>query len=302
MEIYTSSELSTFTSCPYAWYWGYYRGLKRFASLSQLIGTVVHLGLSLKSKGQDWEKEMGLLFSEETLSLIDENENLQNKFEMSKLLVKHFPFDKLHILQSEIVFQDKIKIPETGWSMHNCRIAGKVDALADIPGKGRWLVDYKTTSEINEEYLKKISLELQGQIYMDHFPVPTKGILYIMILKPLIRQKKTETQEEFFARLESEISEENYYFMFRDREDEAKTIEQSRTEVINIIRYMKQITKEKAFWHVPSTCRNWRGCAYTELCLNRSLDPPDELTTKFKMYDTKHPELLDLEEKKELPF
>jgi hypothetical protein len=302
MEIYTSSELSTFTGCPYAWYWGYYRGLKRFPTLSQLVGSAVHLGLSLRSKGRDWDKEMGLLFSEETMGLISQAENIQNKLEMSKLLVEHFPLDKLRVLQSEIVFQDRIKIPETGWSMHNARIAGKVDALADLPGGGRWIVEYKTTSTLDENFLKKLRLELQGQIYMDHFPLPTRGLLYAVIQKPLIRQKKTETREEFFGRLKTEITDENYRFMFVDRENETEAIEQSRTEVINIIRYIKQMTKEKAFWHAPSACRNWRGCAYTDLCLSRVLDPPDDLTTKFRMYDTKHPELLDLEERKELPF
>ena len=306
MEIYTASELRTFQSCPFSWYWEYYQGLKRWSSLAQLVGSAVHLGLGLraqKAEDQVWRKEIDLLFSEECLGLISENEKIWTKLEASKVLVDHFPLDQFHILQTEIVFESKITNPQTGWSLHNCRIAGKIDALAEIKGKeGLWIVEYKTTSTMDEYFLKKLSLELQGFIYLEYFPAKVEGIVYIIIQKPLIRIRQHESEEEFCKRLDSDVTEENYSMLFQRKTEQAEAITQMQNEIITLIRYLKRSIRDKRFWHNPSTCRSWQGCGYADLCLSRSLNPTNDLTGKFRMYQNKHPELLSPEERKELPF
>lgn len=302
MEVYTSSELSMFRECPYSWYWRFYQGLHKQTGLNQLIGQAVHLGLELRAKGKEWEREIDCLFSEETLSVSTMNGEIRKKQELSKILVNHFPLDDLEIIQTEVVFEAKIKNPETGWSLHHTRIAGKVDVLCRWKGhKGLWLLDYKTTSRIDDKLLKKLDMDLQGRIYVSYFPIETEGIIYALIEKPLIRQKKGETELEFLSRLDSHVVDKTTY-VFEPFYREEDRIIQTQNELHLLIRHMKLMMKEKKFWHNDEACRSWRGCAYFDLCASGDMTPSDITRLKFRSFETKHPELLERKQRKELPF
>lgn len=131
---------------------------------------------------------------------------------------KHKDSKKRVAVEQEQVFH----VPYTLPSGRIVYLRGKRDAV-DIVGKSAWVLEHKTKSEIDHEKLTHfLKLDLQSHYYLtaaDIDPVlrqklnktPIDGVKYNVILRPLsggkhsIRQKKGQTELEFYAELGERI-------------------------------------------------------------------------------------------------
>lgn len=145
---------------------------------------------------------------------------------------------------------------------------GRVDGVAE---DGR-LVEHKTaSSDIGEEY--EFNLQWDEQILMYMYLTGARSMWYTVCRKPTIRQKKNESEEEFFERMVRWYDE--------DTESKIRVFEVSRTdeEVEQYARELREIAEEMRTTHNlyrnPCYCNHWgRRCEYSPICLN--YDPTEE--------------------------
>lgn len=145
---------------------------------------------------------------------------------------------------------------------------GRVDGVAE---DGR-LVEHKTASgDIGEEY--EFNLQWDEQILMYMYLTGARSMWYTVCRKPTIRQKKNESEEEFFERMVRWYDE--------DTESKIRVFEVSRTdeEVEQYARELREIAEEMRTTHNlyrnPCYCNHWgRRCEYSPICLN--YDPTEE--------------------------
>ena len=145
---------------------------------------------------------------------------------------------------------------------------GRVDGVAE---DGR-LVEHKTASgDIGEEY--EFNLQWDEQILMYMYLTGARSMWYTVCRKPTIRQKKNESEEEFFERMVRWYDE--------DTESKIRVFEVSRTdeEVEQYARELREIAEEMQTTHNlyrnPCYCNHWgRRCEYSPICLN--YDPTEE--------------------------
>ena len=151
-------------------------------------------------------------------------------------------------------------------------LVGKIDAITD---DGQ-IVEHKTTSgEITEEY--KFSLQWDEQILAYMFATGARKVWYTVCRKPTIRQKRGESDEEFFERMVSWYDE--------DTQSKIRLLEITRTDedianfeldlrrMIQELHYTKEVSGN--FYRNTANCNRFcRRCDYSPICL--SYDPEQE--------------------------
>lgn len=165
----------------------------------------------------------------------------------------------------------KFKVRSTE-EWHQARIGkhalvGRVDGIAE----DGLLVEHKTTSqEITEEY--EYDLQWDEQILAYMYLTGSRSVYYTVIRKPTIRQKKNETDEEFYNRMVEWYDE--------DTDKKIRLLKISRTdeEIQQFAESFKMICGEMergVIYRNPSYCNHWgRKCEYASICLN--YDPDQE--------------------------
>ncbi len=148
------------------------------------------------------------------------------------------------------------------------KFVGRIDALNEDGA----IIEHKTTSgEINEEYWYTRDMDEQLMTYM--FAYNTRKADYTVCRTPLLRQKKGETEQEFFERCrawydedtESKIAMREVYHTDEEINDFIQ--EQALT-----IREMNECT---LFYKNQSYCTKWgRMCEYAPIC--QHYDPNQE--------------------------
>lgn len=144
---------------------------------------------------------------------------------------------------------------------------GRVDGLSE---DGR-LVEHKTTSLSPAEYEYNLQWDEQVLAYM--LLTGTREVYYTVCMKPTIRQRINETEEEFFNRMVEWYDE--------DTEEKISYFEISRTDG-EVEQYKKdledmsaEMTNTKNLYRNTSHCRCWgRECEYRSICLD--YDPEQE--------------------------
>lgn len=98
-------------------------------------------------------------------------------------------------------------------------LRGRFDAVLRLNGQ-LWLMENKTKSQIDEEGLTaSLKQDLQTMLYchaikMKWGEAPV-GVLYNVIRRPQLRQKQSETLQEFYQRLEDEVRGDPDRFFMR---------------------------------------------------------------------------------------
>lgn len=140
------------------------------------------------------------------------------------------------------------------------KFVGRIDALNEDGA----IIEHKTTSgEINEEYWYTRDMDEQLMTYM--FAYHTRKAYYTVCRTPLLRQKKNETDEEFYQRCldwfdedtESKIAMREVYHT--DKEIEDFIVEQAFT--------IKEMNNCDLFYKNQNYCTKWgRMCEYAPIC------------------------------------
>lgn len=147
-------------------------------------------------------------------------------------------------------------------------LIGRTDGIAEDGS----LVEHKTTSsEIGEDY--EYDLQWDEQILGYMLATGARKMWYTVCRKPTIRQKKNESDEDFFWRMVEWYEE--------DTESKIKLIQIERTDE-EVLAFRDEVQKLIAeiqnctnFYKNCGNCNRWgRRCEYSPVCLH--YDPEQE--------------------------
>lgn len=161
------------------------------------------------------------------------------------------------------------------------KLIGRIDGIAD---DGR-LVEYKTTSQdITDEYEYNLQWDEQLLAYM--LMTGAREMYYVVVRKPSIRQKKNESEKEFFDRMVAwydEDTESKIRLMIVSRTDEE--VNEFLSDTGKIVREMNAAECYGHYYRNTAYCKCWgRRCEYSPICLH--YDPSQEYV-EFVREETK---------------
>ncbi len=270
MEVITNSRINRFKNCRRK---AYYRDVKRLVprikSEALSMGSAVHKGLET-GRVEDALTEFDGIYPN------DQKE--ADKLEINKTIVRailegYFDYygDWDGKFMSEMEFDIPIINPATDAKSRTFRLGGKVDGLLETE-EGNWLVEYKTAGSVNKTYVERLALDTQVTTYIygvqRQLGITIDGIIYRILRKPSIRQRKDETLLQYRDRLIQDYKDRpEFYFygesLYRSQED----IIEFERELWSITQDMLKCRREGLWYKNTSRCSEWGGCEYMPLCL-----------------------------------
>lgn len=154
-------------------------------------------------------------------------------------------------------------------------IVGRVDGISD----GKVLVEHKTTSSALDGY--EFDLEWDEQIPCYMLAYGTNSMIYTIVKKPTIRQKKNESDEEFYQRMvewydEDTQSKIRCFTIVRTADE----LMQFRVELVKMCDEMERAEASGMLYRNPAYCHHWNTlCEYAQICNNYD---PNETYINFE--------------------
>lgn len=161
-----------------------------------------------------------------------------------------------------------------------CTLHGYVDAIAD----DGHIVEHKTTgSEITEQYEYNLIWDEQILAYM--LLTGKRKVWYTICRKPTIRQKKDETEEQFFYRMldwYEEDTDSKIRLLEIERTDEE--VEAFQKDLESIKATIQEAEQDNNFYKNTCHCNMYgRRCEYSSICMH--YDPNQQYIDFMKKED-----------------
>ena len=128
--------------------------------------------------------------------------------------------------RQEVQFQVPIRHPGTGNASKKHRFSGVFDGVwergAEHPDYPHEIVlgEWKTASVVNNDYIQRLEIDFQISTYMWAASIlykePVRKVVYRVVKKPTIRQKKTESAEEYSERVALDYRERPEHYLFEE--------------------------------------------------------------------------------------
>ena len=281
------SSMKTWMECRRMYYFQYLAKLvgKRM-SVPLFVGIHFHEGLEAFYKGEDPEefiparikkmeeevKKASFLTPEEEETLMIQSAVMEG---MLYAYCRRYAKDrkKWKIIDVESWFELEVD-DET-------ELVGKIDMLVKI-GKEYWLVEHKTASRLDKGYIDRLPVDTQITAYAigakSRFNKPIAGIIYNVVKKPSIRQRKNEEKHEYANRIVQDYMDRPEFYFFREQlyrdvkqEDEYK--DEVRAIGDDIHDAMDTITKKNngkeiptQFYRNTAACTRFWTCTFLPIC------------------------------------
>ena len=240
------SKIKSFKSCRRAYELHYVEGLTPVKTPDALaIGSSYHELLEKLNK----------------TGVLEDSDNLSMEMAMAHAYQKYV-YPKFKVVEAEKWVEMKIG---------GDTLVGIVDGVAD----DGHIVEHKTTGiDSLEEY--EFNLQWDEQILAYMYLTGQRKVWYTVCRKPTIRQKKNETEQEFYERMIAwydEDTENKIRLIELERTDEE--VEKFGIELMTMLNVMKEAEAKKLFYRNTCHCSMWgRRCEYSSICLN--YDPNQE--------------------------
>lgn len=262
----TYSMWSTFRNCRRRCWYRYVEGLKPIDRDPNLhFGSVSHNWLELHHGGQSDDARRSIQIA--WPSPEDAPKRMMAEA-MFLGYVRRYAAEPFQVVELEKVIEGPIVNPETGRISRTFVLRGKVDGLIKIDGD-YWLLEHKTAGTIDGTYLDRLWADFQIILYSYYLTMngtPIKGVLYNILAKTRIRQKKGETQDEFWRRLvakyqEPEMFHREQLFIGNEQYDDLLH------DLWDLTQAYLEARKHNRWYKNPGNCFNWnRRCPYWPLC------------------------------------
>ena len=152
-------------------------------------------------------------------------------------------------------------------------LAGKMDGIAENSARQLYLIEHKTTGEDigpDADFWPRLRIDRQVMIYtlaaraMDY---DVRGTLYNVIRKPTIKQKQTESVQEYAERLVGDIYKRpDFYFQQRLIEHTSGDLDDAAYDLWATAKLIR-FCQVNAYWPKDDyACKRWGQCAYFGLC------------------------------------
>lgn len=259
----TFSMLSRFVVCRERFRIHYVEGLQPNEQFNHRIeyGHMWHVCEEFHAQGQAWEGPLRTYAQNLCQQYRTAQDQVLKWYRICRLQFpryleywsKHPDNDDRHPVLSEFTFNVPYNLP----SGNSVRLRGKWDSV-DIRGKGQergmWLQENKTKGDIEPlQIQRQLTFDLQTMLYLtalsevkdesdmpEEFDYPLRGVCYNVVRRPLsggkgsIKQKQTETEDQYYDRLAEYIDNEpETYFMRWKVEVTPDHIERFRNECLN---------------------------------------------------------------------
>ena len=150
-------------------------------------------------------------------------------------------------------------------------LVGRIDGIAE----DGYIVEHKSTSaEITEEY--EFNLQWDEQILAYMLATGSRKVWYTVCRKPTIRQKKGETEAEFFDRMVAWYDEDtNSKIRLLEIERTDEEVSEFEDALCQMALEMDRVKATQNYYRNTSYCTCWgRRCEYSSICLH--YDPEQE--------------------------
>lgn len=262
MKLITASRTYTLTTCQRKYYWAYVIGLKpAIESDTFHFGHLWHEATELRAKGDEFAFVMDQV-----------GPHARDEITLAKLsgllagYYRHYE-GQPEPTATEVEFTNKIGV--YGW-----RSAGKIDGQ----GEG-FIIERKTCSEDIQpgaDYWLRLRGDVQILTYVDASGITR--VIYDVVRKPTIRQKQTETPEQFGARLfEDTQARPDFYFQRRDvviLDRDLEIYRAQRREICwqidTLTRRAKTCTRPEDAWSKTCSQMTCNFCEYAAFCKSNS--------------------------------
>lgn len=147
-------------------------------------------------------------------------------------------------------------------------LSGKIDAHILRQGKEHCLMEHKTATSVNQNYIQKLDTDFQCLFYLCFGGTESQTILYNILEKASLRQKKSEARTEFEQRLKDEYLTNTarymrfwLHFTYEDQRN-------FRKEILEIVHQITECYRRDVWHRNREACFPWMGrpCEYRELC------------------------------------
>jgi hypothetical protein len=270
--ILTNSSISAFKSCPRKFYWRYERQIEAVERPEALLlGSAIHGFLEAHYRQLPFTLPDDL--NPKSLAIL-------------KGVMEYYPLlfmddaDLFDPIAIEKTIHGEILNPTTGRPARDYSFGGKVDGLVmlkkDVEGfkaGDLLLLEHKTTTKIDNNYFDRLQLDSQLRLYVlflaRELGAPIAGCLFNVVVKPSIRPRKYESEEEYGQRLRLEMNwPEMYHRRFlRFPEQRLQEIQKELWDAKNVI---GKARFENVFTMNSSACFDFhRRCDYWALCASQ---------------------------------
>jgi len=204
LAILTWTAIAMWARCHMEWYFRHVLEIVKKEEARPLrFGSLIHEGLHVLRKGKPLEEAYAHVESLVSQLGCDREDYLKAKA-ILKAYLRTYGDESEKVVRSEAKFESAIFNVETGHESRTFLRAGKIDAITRENDGWLWLRETKTTSTLGEGYLQRLFLDGQISYYIlgawNAWGVDLKGVIYDIILKSRITQRKEETEAEFEAR------------------------------------------------------------------------------------------------------
>ena len=280
-ELLTATRMATVLSCPRKHYWRYECGLQTTCnSLPLRFGSAWHLAMECRWQGMTFEEALqAAVNGADSFAEID-------VATLSGMLAGYFAryadCEIVKTLHPEVQFQ----MPLAGSRTFD--VGGKIDGLGVLHDGRLALVEHKTTGEdIAPDSDYWLRLRFNPQIYQYVLAARALGwdvqeVIYDVARKPGIRQKQTETVEQFGQRLveDTQVRPE-FYFARREvpiLDQDIAEFEVQRLALSRQILFFRSAArvarKPEHGWQRNCNGMTCKSCEFESPCMqNISIDP-----------------------------
>lgn len=296
----TNSSITDFLSCARRYQYKYEQQLsKKSIPTPLIIGDIVHHGLAELMLGKSLEEALAVVKVQIDLARkkqLEDPDDFESDATIIEGMIRGWHVRRGHLKGASVWDWGGKKWVEQVfvWIMPDgTRITGKIDGVVVRPD-GVWLVEHKTASQINTDYINRLTVDAQVSMYYwavaKIYGQRPKGIIYNVIRKPGIRQTKKETPADFQNRLLKVLTtEDGYYFSTQLFRDETQVAAFDAT-LGYIVEDVKRERQRGAWVMNPSQCAPiGRTCPMLPLCSNPA---SVEVRALYEVRKDLHPELV----------
>jgi hypothetical protein len=175
----------------------------------------------------------------------------------------------------EGMFKIPISLQDREENKYKTFIRGKIDGSFRLKKGGPWLFETKTKSRIDEEILSDIlPYDMQANIYLSALKRLGKespsGLLYNIIRRPSLRQRKSESIKSFADRVAEDVSlRPDWYFVRMEMSIDKEEIIRFEHELEDLITdFLMWWSGKSGHYKNTNHCQNKFGlCPFVGICL-----------------------------------
>lgn len=277
-QVLTNSARSEFLNCRMKFRYAYVMGLvPRGIQVPFLVGGLFHDELERFYRSKKWDlKKTDKRIKEAIVDAIRENHVekkesvlIESQRAMLMGILKGYKKQYKNDLKTWKIkaAEMKFKIPvKNGWSF-----SGMIDLLI-LKGKQVFIVEHKTTSQLNEGYVSRLPLDNQiigysWATYKTLKKMPS-GVIYNVVLKSRFRLGQAEKFENYLQRVEEDyiLNPTKYYY----RESllfSKKDLQKFQIELHKFIDEIERCDEVNFYYKNPTACTMYGRCLYMNLCI-----------------------------------